>query len=945
MKKLFYTTMLAALLVIAFQPVMSQVSFKNANTKLATPGFHSGCPVTIADWNSDGLDDIIRLDEGRYCNVEVQQTNQMYLSVYLGDFGGGAWAMTVADVDHNGYKDIAADGMNGIGILKTNSTGTGASMVWLPASGFFLQNATFGDFNNDGWIDLFCCDDNAPSHIYMNDGAGNFALSSIIDFDVTPGQTIGTTNDDSGNYGSVWTDFDNDGDMDLYIAKCRQISGSTSDPRRIDVLFVNDGNNNYTEMAATYGVANGWQTWTVSFGDLDNDGDLDLLATNHDHESQIFENDGTGHYSDITATTNFDITDITPIESVIADFDNDGFNDILVTGSDSRFYLNNGNMTFTKIETLFNSNDMESFAIGDLNHDGFLDIYGSHATIYTNPSNIDDVIWLNEKNSNHFITLSLKGTTSNIGAIGARAMVYSSLGTQVSEIRSGESYGTCNSSQLHFGLGTVTAIDSIVISWPSGLTQTIISPDVDQFISVVEGSCVSPSTAVSASGPLVICTGQTVDLTAPAGYSYLWSDGSTTQTLSVSTSGEYGVQITEAGNACIGTSATFNIIAGPNETPTISASSTVEFCDGESVELIAPAGLSSYQWSDGSTTQNITVSAAGIYSLTIQGLCQAWTSNAINITVHTPITPVAADATLPAPGSATLTATDGDNLIWYDAPTAGNIVATGPTFNTPVLSADATYYLESGELFNRVDATGIPYAANTYSGNTTNANMLFNAIDDCILTSVKVYTDMAGDRLIELRSAATNALLDSMTVYIQPDTQVINLNFVLTAGTSYRLTTNAAVNQAIPGWGNVSPRLKRNNGGVNYPYTVQNVLSITGTDLGQQLFYYFYDWKVTTETRCASPRVPVNVFITVGIAELAEAGIRVYPNPASDKLNIELENKEDYRVMITDVSGRVVKDENISGTSFISLDGIAAGSYTLRMQNETKIINSKIVIQ
>ena len=130
---------------------------------------------------------------------------------------------------------------------------------------------------------------------------------------------------------------------------------------------------------------------------------------------------------------------------------------------------------------------MESFAIGDLNHDGKTDIYGGYATIYTNPTNIDDVIWMNStNNNNHFVTLNLIGTVSNKGAIGARATVYSSLGNQIREVRAGENYGTCNSSMLHFGMGSVTTIDSIVVRFPSGITQTLVNPAVDQFIKLLK---------------------------------------------------------------------------------------------------------------------------------------------------------------------------------------------------------------------------------------------------------------------------------------------------------------------------------------------------------------------------------------------------------------------------------------------------------------------------
>lgn len=585
-------SLMCSLFAVSFSisSLNAQIAFTNSNSKLTNAASHSGCPTTICDWNNDGLDDIIHLDEGRYCYVEIQNTNAQYTRLSLGDFGGGAWAMTVADVDHNGYKDIIADGSNGIGLIKTHAAGALVPMIWLSNSGFFLQNATFADFNNDGWIDLFCCDDNDASHLYMNDQAGNLNISSFVDFALNPTLFYNGDPADSGNYGSAWIDFDNDGDMDLFVAHCRQSANSPSDLRRKDRLFVNDGSNNYTEQSSAYGIEVSAynQTWTASFGDIDNDGDLDLLATNHDVPSIIMQNDGTGHFTDITASTNFAIPNFTPIESVMEDFDNDGWIDILITGDDSRFFLNNGNSTFTLVDDIFDNNDMESFSIGDLNHDGFVDVYASYATIYTNPSNIDDVVWLNNKNSNHFLTIQLQGTISNRDAIGGRATVYSALGTQVREVRSGESYGTCNSFQCHFGLGSLTTVDSVVIRFPSGTTQTIINPAVDQFIKVIENDCISPIANITYSGPLVLCPGQSVTLNAPlsiAGFTYLWSNGSTASNITVNQAGEYNVLITAPGNNCIGISPTMNLISNPDQTPTISSTAPLDLCAGQSLDL------------------------------------------------------------------------------------------------------------------------------------------------------------------------------------------------------------------------------------------------------------------------------------------------------------------------------------------------------------------------
>ena len=945
MKKI-YALIYVMLVFTCTNQVIAQTAFVNSNSRLNTSSFHSGVTVAIADFNNDGLDDIIRLDQGYIAYVEIQRTGNNYETRYLGTFDpNSAWGMCVADVDKNGYLDVLAGGYSAaVQILMTNSTGTGGTIIGLPNSNFFLQNATFGDFNNDGWIDVFLCDDNAESHIYLNDLAGNLVPSATtINFDVTP-------TDDSGNYGSVWTDFDNDGDLDLYIAKCRQGVNSPTDGRRIDVLFENNGNGTFTENAAAHGLANGWQTWTASFGDLDNDGDLDLLATNHDHESQIFRNDG-NFFTDITSTTGFDITDITPIQSVMEDFDNDGYNDLFITGSDSRFYHNNGNMTFTKVDNLFNSDNMESFAIGDLNHDGFIDIYGSYATIYTNPSTIDDVIWMNKRNANNFITFNLKGVTSNKDAIGARAFIYGAWGTQVREARAGESYGAVNTPMLHFGLGQYTSIDSVIVRWPSGTTQTIVNPAINQFVTIIEGDCVSPQATITYPGNPIICTGQsfTFGTTPGTTYTNLWSDGSTNATLTVNTGGEYGVVISEAGNNCVAISPTVELLVSPDETPTITTTQETNFCQGGSVLIEGPANALSYLWSNGDTTQNITVTQSGNYELTIQGTCQQYTSTPIPVTVFTVPDAVASNVSISGPGSATLTAT-GTNISWYDAQTGGALLGTGSTFVTPAITTTTDFWVQNSETFgNATIPTGLPYAfgTNVYSGNTSNGVTSFDVTKNCNLKSVKVYTDLVGTRRIELKDNA-GTVLQFADVLISPDTQVVNLNFALTPGTNYTLSTNGTVNQAIPGWGNVSPRLKRNSVGVAYPYTVTDALSITGSNFGGSYYYYFFDWQVEKEgITCESALVPVTVTVTsVGLNELAAKGIQIYPNPVNDFINIKFENNARALAQLLDATGRLVISQQLNDlNNSIPVSGLAAGVYQLQLTKDGVNYQQRIVVQ
>jgi hypothetical protein len=935
----------------------AQISFTNKNSKLVTPTFRSGCTVTVADMDGDGLDDICRLQSGHDLYIEYQQVNGQFQSVHIGDFvtnnpSSWSWGMCVADVDHNGHKDVIAGGNNtGVKLIKIAPNRTFMNMTTLPTSNFFLQNANFMDVNNDGWEDIFACDDNAASHIWVNNGSGGFTVSNIINFDVS-------STDDSGNYGSIWTDYDNDGDVDLYIAKCRQGVNSSTDARRINVLFRNNGNGTFTEAGAAAGLRIGAQSWTANFGDIDNDGDLDVIVTNHDVASQLLRNNGNGTFTDITAGSGFNVT-ITPIESMMEDFDNDGFIDILITGDGQQLFRNNGNSTFTRTTNDFNANNILSFATGDLNHDGKIDIYTSYGSIYTTPSTSrDDVLYMNTtNNSNNFITFNLVGTTSTIGGLGARATIYGAWGKQVREVRAGESYGTCNSFHLHFGLGTATGVDSVVIKWPSGSSQTIVNPTINQFITVKQADCVSPDNVVAITGNATICPGQSVTLTAAAGtdYTYLWTNGATTQTISVNTPGDYSVKISAPGNNCTTFAPIVAVAVNPDETPTITVAGELTFCQGNTVQLSSSAA-NAYLWSTGDTTQTISVADPGSYTVSASGVCQLWPSSPITVNVLAAPAPTANDVTLTDSVSTVITAT-GNNLTWYDSPTAGNVLGSGPNYTTPVITDSTTFWVQDTYSYGGGTArTGAPkHSGTTYSGSTSNGYLIFNVLNPCVLKSVKVYTDQPGVRLIELRSS-TGTVLDTLRVNITGDSMVVNLNFNLTPGTSYQLGTNAAQNNAVLGF--TTPRLRRSDSGVAYPYTLANLTRITGNNFGAQYYYYFYDWVVEMPaTECVSERTAVKVrvefpLIPTGLNTIEGLTLNVSPNPSNGlfELKINSSSAMSGNLKVTDMLGKVVMLENniqVNGTYTKTLDmtNMPVGIYLLNITTDGKQNTYKLIVE
>lgn len=664
--------------------VSSDFAFNNQNQLLSGPNFNSILIIGIADMNGDKLDDIIRLEEGRTLTIEYQTPGGHFSSYFYGNVSAVQQiCLAIADVDANGFNDIMVGGLEDeIKILMADDQGESYTEQVLPESSFWVQGSNFVDINEDGAVDVFACNDLAENRIWENTGNGNFVTADDwIDMTTDP------PSDNSGNYASTWTDFDNDGDLDLYISKCKVGVTDFEAVERLNQLFVNDGEQNFTEMAGEYGLKNGAQTWTSDFQDIDNDGDLDCFLANHkDTISQLFLNDGTGHYTDITLSSGIYI-DTDPLQAALRDFDNDGFVDIIVAGINGyQFYKNNGDQTFSEIPELFDTYQMGTFAIGDLNHDGFLDIYsGSPET--------SDVLWINEKNDNNYFAVNLNSDFGNANAIGARLELYGDWGIQIREVRAGESYGIANSFTQHFGLGLHEEIDSLVLRWPSGNVETFANPAINQFLNIKEGECAYPDCYIIKPDDLVLCSGDVLELTAPPGNIYNWSNDEMTQTIEITEGGTYQVTVTNA-FGCSAVSEIVEIIQDPDTQPVITALGSTVFCVGQTVQLQSTPALD-HLWSSGQETSTILVFASGIYTVTAIGYCEDLVSEPVEVTVIAlPDAPMVTDAIInEVPATAVLTAT-GDNPHWYDAPVGGTLLGEGNDFETPELIGTTSFYVQ-----------------------------------------------------------------------------------------------------------------------------------------------------------------------------------------------------------------------------------------------------------
>jgi len=448
-------TLLFSIALLSTVSLIAQVSFTLHNELIQD---YPGTQSISVDMNGDYLDDFVRVSDSGI-GIDYQQPDGTFTSVFYNMTIDNPpnWSVAAGDIDENGYNDLVLGNGSRVSFLFANDTGTGYTEQTHPEY-IFSQRSNLVDIDNDGDLDAFVCHDVDESHPYRNDGNQNMVMD----------QSLIQTLDLAGNYASLWVDYDNDGDTDMYLTKCRQ--GSTDgDPERTNAMYRNNGDGTFTEVAASINMADNAQSWTTIFQDFDNDGDFDAFCVNHDFENRFYENDGTGVFTDIIASTGINETDLGAWENQGADFNNDGFVDIFSEMS-RELYINNGDMTFTGMDLPFDEG-----AIGDFNDDGWLDV--AH----------NGNLWLNDAGSNRWIKIGLEGVESNINGVGARITIYGDWGIQIREVRSGVGFSHMSSLIAHFGLGASAAVDKIVIEWPSGTVDEIINPDINAQHIYVEG--------------------------------------------------------------------------------------------------------------------------------------------------------------------------------------------------------------------------------------------------------------------------------------------------------------------------------------------------------------------------------------------------------------------------------------------------------------------------
>ena len=404
--------------------------------------------IASLDMNNDGLDDIVGVTT-TLVTILLQQAGGGFQTVTIPTpqaDNSPSWSIAAGDIDSNGQNDLMYGGGNGVTFMMANSDGTAYTEVSFPQY-IFSQRTNMVDINSDGHLDAFVCHDVDANVAFMNNGTGTLSF------------TQGGFGPTCGNYGSLWTDWDDDGDQDLFIAKCG------CDP--VDQIMRNNGNGTFTELNSTLGFADGHQSWSSAWGDFDNDGDMDVLVgASSSGYHKLMRNNGDGTFTNITAGSGIDAFTGQSIEWTTHDYDNDGWLDIHGGGAILR---NNGDGTFT-----VSGNVPGNGPVADLNNDGFLDIVNGNT------------LQVNTPNENNWLRVRLIGTVSNKSAIGSRITITTASGSQIREIRSGDGFRYMSTLYAHFGLGTDEEVTQISIRWPSGIVQTIENPAINTLHTITE---------------------------------------------------------------------------------------------------------------------------------------------------------------------------------------------------------------------------------------------------------------------------------------------------------------------------------------------------------------------------------------------------------------------------------------------------------------------------
>lgn len=436
-----------------------------------------------------------------------------------------SFAVVTGDVDNDGDREIFLTSEVGHAPSLLNNNGDGTFSNISLAAGFSdtsqtAHAATFGDYDLDGYLDLYVVSW-VEEYITIQDSSGTTIGYDHVCYANTfyrnngnltfseQAAPLGVDNTGCG-LATAFTDFDNDSDVDLMIANDFGMWVSPS------CLFENRyPNNQFDDISASSGMNIEQYGMGIAIGDYDHDRDLDYYSTSIGHNS-LMQNQGNGTFVDVASALGVE-NDTLPGTTRLntgwgtgfLDVNNDTWPDLFVTNGKvpafvpnavedpNKLFLNDGAGGFVDVSDsagIANTDRGRGFVFGDYDNDGDLDLF---VAIIDNDSLSTKHVLLHRnetQTNNHWLQVSLQGTTANRDAFGTHLRIVVGSQSWIHEIGGGSSYRSQHSSIAHLGLGTAVQADSLIITWPGGMTETLTDIAADQRVHIVQGQTVGLGT-------------------------------------------------------------------------------------------------------------------------------------------------------------------------------------------------------------------------------------------------------------------------------------------------------------------------------------------------------------------------------------------------------------------------------------------------------------------
>lgn len=500
-----------------------------------------GGGVSMVDFTGDGKDDVTLARNGDRPLFLVGGDSLLQPIQIPFPLSGEIKQLCWLDIDNDGDCDLSMSGFN-MPFMIFERIGEVELLPLNAFSGlsdeiFVGYGHSWGDYDRDGDLDVFVCNYDAAymgfmdadNRLYRNEGNLQFT-------DVTA--DAGFPSMVNYTFMALWMDYNRDLFPDLLVLNDRY--------EVPNYFYHNNGDGTFTEIAQSANLDDFIWSMTATADDYDNDGDLDIYITNGPQGNYHKRNNGDGTFTDVA---DFMGTTVNHFcwSAQFLDLNRDGWQDLHVCSTPigdlegENFALMNEQIVFQDAtESVGIINDKgwsRGSAVGDFNHDGLADMVVSK----TDPS--FSSFWTGIANENHGLKVSLEGTVSNSEGVSSWIDAYADSLHQSRYTYCGEGYLGQNSFSEFFGWGSRLLIDSLVVSWPSGIVDRWYNIPVDQQLYLVEGT--SRRVDLLALNGWGHCPGDSTILEANDWETYAWSTGSEMSSVSVTQSQTITVEVTD----------------------------------------------------------------------------------------------------------------------------------------------------------------------------------------------------------------------------------------------------------------------------------------------------------------------------------------------------------------------------------------------------------------